>query len=85
MSYFVYILQSEVDSSFYIGYTSNLQQRLAEHNSGKTRYTSRKRPWNIVYFEEFVSKSDALKREKFLKAQRNRQFYRKLIENKTNT
>ena len=82
MNYFIYILQSEVDSSFYIGYTSNLQQRLAEHNSGKTRYTSRKRPWNIVYFEEFVNKSDAIKREKFLKAQRNRQFYQKLIDSK---
>ena len=83
MSYYVYILQSAKDSSYYIGYTSNIIRRLSEHNSGKTRYTSKKRPWEIVYFEDFTSKSDAIKREKFLKQQRNRQFYQQLIDDKT--
>jgi putative endonuclease len=82
MEYFVYILQSEKDESFYIGYTSDLQRRLDEHNSGKTRYSSKKCPWKIVYYEDFENKTEAIKREKFLKRQKNRQFYQRLIDSK---
>ncbi|WP_167606240.1 GIY-YIG nuclease family protein [Maribellus sediminis] len=82
MKYFVYILQSEKDSSFYIGYTSDLDQRLQKHNSGSTRYSSRKRPWKLVYVEDFLDKSEAIRRERFLKKQRNRSFYQRLIDAK---
>ncbi|MBW6535545.1 MAG: GIY-YIG nuclease family protein [Mariniphaga sp.] len=75
-------MQSELDESFYIGYSSNLEQRLQYHNSGKSRYTSKKMPWKLVYTENFETRSEALKREKFLKKQRNREFYKKLINNK---
>ena len=78
--YFVYILQSKVDASFYIGYTENLERRVQQHNKGESAYTSRKMPWDIVYFEEFPEKSDAIKREKFLKAQKNKSFYQSLID-----
>ena len=79
MTFFVYILQSLKDHSFYIGYTSNLDNRVQEHNEGFTRYTSKKRPWELVYFETFDSKAEAIKREKFLKKQKNREFYERLI------
>ncbi|MCD4769851.1 MAG: GIY-YIG nuclease family protein [Bacteroidales bacterium] len=81
MKYFVYILKSKKDSSFYIGYTSNLERRLSEHNEGRSRYTAKKAPWELHYFEEFLSKSEAIKRERFLKKQKNSTFYSKL-ENK---
>ena len=77
--FFVYILQSDFDNSFYIGYTTNLERRLQEHNEGKSRYTSKKIPWQLKYHENFNNKTDALKREHFLKKQRNRKFYQKLI------
>ncbi len=77
--YFVYILQSKVDASFYIGFTENLEKRVLQHNNGESAYTSRKMPWILVYFEEFSFKSDAIKREKFLKAQKNKSFYQSLI------
>ena len=80
MKFTVYILQSDLDQSFYIGYTSNLHQRLEYHNSGKSGYTSREMPWRVVYCEEFETRSDALKRERFLKKQRNRAFYKSLIK-----
>jgi putative endonuclease len=80
MSYFVYILRSIKDSSFYIGYTNNLDRRLEEHNKGESRYTRKKKPWKIFYFEIFRSKSEALKRERFLKKQKNTSFYMKLKE-----
>jgi len=79
MEFFVYILQSQFDQSFYIGYTRNITQRLGEHNSGKSRYTSKKIPWKLVYTERFTTKTEALKRERFLKKQRNRSFYQRLI------
>jgi len=75
MVYTVYILRSQVDGSFYIGYTSNLERRLMEHNEGRTRYTSSKRPWDLFYMEEYNTKGEAIRRERFLKRQRNRGFY----------
>ena len=75
MEYIVYILQSKFDESFYIGFTSNIEQRLSYHNLGKSRYTSKKIPWEVVYTETFSTRSEAMKREHFLKKQRNREFY----------
>ena len=77
--YYTYILQSELDSSFYIGYTTDLERRLSAHNSGLSRYTKRKIPWKLMYFESFEQKTEALKRELFLKRQKNRAYYEHLI------
>jgi putative endonuclease len=79
MKFYVYILQSDVDSSFYIGHTSNIEGRLESHNNGQSCYTSKKMPWKLVYCESYPTKSDAVRRERFLKQQRNRDFYSKLI------
>ena len=76
----VYILQSQLDDSFYIGYSKDVFERLKGHNNGKTSYTKSKRPWKIVYYESYENKSDAIKRELFLKRQKNREFYKKLID-----
>jgi len=67
MSYFTYILQSEIDQSFYIGYTANIHNRLEEHNNGKSKYTKRKIPWKLVHLETFELKREAIIREKELK------------------
>ena len=79
--FYVYILESIKDSSFYIGQTEDLEKRLNFHNQGLSKYTSRKIPWHIVYFEEYKTRTEALKRERFLKKQRNRDFYKSLINN----
>ena len=78
--HFVYIIQSLKDGSYYIGYSVNPENRLAKHNRTHKGYTSRKRPWKIVYTKEFSNKTEALKREKFLKAQKSREFIEKLIK-----
>jgi putative endonuclease len=49
MSWLVYILQSEVDGDYYKGVTQNIEKRLLEHNSGESKFTSTKLPWNLVY------------------------------------
>ena len=79
--FYVYILESIKDSSFYIGQTEDLEKRLNFHNQGLSKYTSRKIPWHIVYFKEYKTRTEALKRERFLKKQRNRDFYKSLINN----
>ncbi len=78
----VYILQSKRDNLFYVGYTSDIESRLAQHNDGLSEYTSRKRLWDLVYSEELETKTEAIKRELFLKKQKNKSFYERLIENK---
>lgn len=79
MTYSVYIIQSEVDGSFYTGYSKDPDSRLLKHNAASTGYTARKKPWKLVYTESFDTKTEAIKREKFLKRQKNREFYKKLI------
>ncbi len=81
MNYYIYILQSLVDDSLYIGYTQSIEQRLIQHNAGFSKYTSKKIPWKVVYSETFPSKKEAIIRERFLKRQKNRKFYDSLINN----
>jgi putative endonuclease len=68
LSYFTYILKSEYDGTYYYGSTKDLKERLKAHNSGKSRYTKGRRPWKLHYFEEFESRSEAVKREAFFKS-----------------
>jgi putative endonuclease len=65
--YYVYLLKSKKNNSLYIGYTNNIQQRLKKHNSGKVEYTKKYLPWNLIYYESYISLEDAKKREKSLK------------------
>ncbi|NVJ47250.1 MAG: GIY-YIG nuclease family protein [Cytophagia bacterium] len=77
--FFTYIIQSKKDGSFYVGYSENPEKRLEKHNNAKTGYTSRKQPWQLVYTKEFKTKTEALKREKFIKNQKNRGFIMSLV------
>ena len=79
MPYFVYILQSEKDHSYYKGFTENISKRLFEHNNGFSRYTSKKMPWKLVYLQEFETKREALIREKQIK-RFNSVYLEKLIQ-----
>jgi len=67
MPFYVYILKSLKDGTYYKGFSENYSTRLASHNSGKSRYTKDKMPWELIFVEEFTSKSEALSREKKLK------------------
>jgi putative endonuclease len=64
--YWVYILKNQV-SIYYKGYTTDLDKRLNEHNSGLSRYTSNKGPWFIVYSKIFETKKEALIEEMRIK------------------
>ena len=65
--YYVYLLQSEKNRSTYIGYTSDLKNRLIEHNQGKTKSIKHNLPYRLIYYEAYQSKTDSRKREIELK------------------
>ncbi|MFN8208977.1 MAG: GIY-YIG nuclease family protein [Bacteroidales bacterium] len=77
--YFVYVLKSEVDGSFYKGYTKNLEVRIKEHNSGKSSYTARKIPWKLVYFEQVDTLTEAIARERYFKTGAGRRFLKSIL------
>jgi putative endonuclease len=80
--YFVYIIQSETDGSYYKGFSMDYEKRLIEHNLGLSSYTSRKTPWKLVYAEKHDSKSSALKREKNLKKAARERIEALIVSNK---
>ena len=67
MPYFVYIIQSQKDGSYYKGFSENPSLRLNRHNNGETLSTKYLIPWILIYVEELPSKRDALIRERNLK------------------
>ena len=76
----VYILHSPAYDKIYIGYTTNLEQRLRSHNKlGTKGWTVKYRPWQLIYKEEFESKKEAIRREKALKSSRGRAFIRQEV------
>ncbi|MDI6780446.1 MAG: GIY-YIG nuclease family protein [Bacteroidota bacterium] len=80
MNYFVYILQSELDGTLYIGQTDNLVLRFQKHNKGLVKSTRPKNPYRLVYFEEHETRAKAMRREWELKKKWNTERKRKLIE-----
>lgn len=65
--YYVYFLKSYKNGSIYIGYSSDLKERLKLHNSSKVESTKNAIPWELIYYEAFKNQKDATHREKMLK------------------
>jgi putative endonuclease len=65
--YYVYILRSEKDNNFYVGYSSDLRNRLLQHEKGLVSSTKNRRPLTLVYYEACINQQDATHREKYLK------------------
>ena len=77
--YYVYVLYSPSHNRLYIGQTDNLRVRVARHNSGLVRSTRPYQPWDLIYFETFASRGEALRRERELKEHRGRQWIRSQV------
>ena len=71
----VYVLKSVSDGKYYVGMTMDVENRVKEHNAGKSKYTSGHRPRLLIYQEEgFQSSVDARVREKYLKSAAGKRF-----------
>lgn len=66
--YYVYVLYSKKDKKMYTGCIQDLRRRLDKHNAGKVISTINRIPFILIYYEAYVSKKDAFKREKWLKS-----------------
>ncbi len=67
LMYYVYVLKSVTGNFHYIGHSENISFRLKQHNAGKVRASKAHRPYTLIYFEEYQTKSEAQKREYYLK------------------
>jgi len=79
LKYYVYIIYSIPKDKYYIGYSANPFKRLAEHNLGATTSTRHRRPWKLVYQEEFQNKHDAILREAEIKSMKSRKYIESII------
>jgi putative endonuclease len=76
----VYVLFSPAHNKTYVGFTSNLAERLKSHNDlGHKGWTLRYRPWQLLYSETFTTKKAAMAREKALKSGQGRAFIKVLL------
>jgi putative endonuclease len=74
MAFTVYAIKSSLDNRIYVGFTVNLDNRLMEHNQGRTRSTKGYRPWNLIYQEVVETREKAREREKYLKSGCGKEF-----------
>ena len=79
MPHFVYILQSLKDGKYYIGETTDVEQRLIFHNAGHQRSTKHRIPFKLILVEQLINRSEALKREKQIKSWKNGNAFKMLI------
>jgi putative endonuclease len=80
-TYYVYVLRSKLDCKFYTGFTSDLENRLKEHNSGNVYSTSKRIPFEIIYFEFCLNRDDAVRREKYLKTTYGKRYIKNRLKN----
>ncbi len=78
MSCFVYILASAGGRRTYVGWTTNLERRLREHNSGTGARSTRGRQWRLLYAERYPTRQAAMSREWHLK--RDRRFRNEVLD-----
>ena len=77
--FYVYLLKMS-NNQLYTGYTSDLETRIKAHNNGKVKSTARRRPLKLIHYEAYLRKSDALRREKYLKTTEGKRFLKRQIK-----
>ena len=75
--FYVYLLQS--NSKMYVGITTDLKRRVNEHNKGQNVSTKAYLPWTLIFYEAYIKREDATRREKYLKTTQGRQALRRML------
>ena len=81
INYITYVLRSEIDKEFYVGFTTNLKKRIEEHNLGKVRSTKARKPLKIIYYEVCYNRADAIHRERYLKSSYGKRYIKNRLKN----
>ena len=82
MEFFVYILFSATKNRYYVGFTSNLQERLIRHNQKSKGFTGNVKDWKVVYTESYPTKEEACQRELQIKSWKSRIKIEELLRQK---
>ena len=77
--HYVYVLRN-CAGAWYIGCTSNLRRRVIEHNDGKSSYTKKHAPYELIYYEASLCSEDAFAREKYLKSGMGRRYLKNRLK-----
>ena len=79
MVFYVYILFSASKYKYYIGYTSDLEERIRKHNAKHKGFTGKAADWLLVYAEKYITKKSAMEREQTIKSWKSRKMIEQLI------
>lgn len=74
MKFYVYILWSDSIKKFYVGSTSDSEERFLQHNRGQSKFTSKGKPWSLIWSVECFNRSDAIRFENKIKKRGIRRF-----------
>jgi len=77
--YKVYILKSRKNQKHYTGHSADLEKRIFRHNSGLVKSTKNSIPWELVYTEEYATRSDAYQRELEIKSYKGGIKFKRLL------
>jgi putative endonuclease len=78
--FYVYVLHSLEDHGLYIGFSTDLRRRIAEHKHGASFATKYRGPWKLIYYEAYTERLDAEGRERYLKSGGGRRFLRRQLK-----
>ena len=78
--FYTYVLKSEVDGQYYVGFTKDLKQRFEQHLSGNVKSTKDRRPLALIYYEACMRQKNAVRREKYLKTHYGKIFLKKRLK-----
>jgi putative endonuclease len=78
--FYVYVILSEKDKRLYTGFTADLRERLKKHNQGANPSTKFRRPFHLIFYEAYLNKTDAQRRERYLKTTKGRATLRLMLK-----
>ena len=80
MFFYNYVIQSMKNNNLYVGYTSDLKERLEKHNKGLVKSTKLYMPWKLIYYEACLDKDDAKRREHYLKTSQGQRLLKRRLK-----
>ena len=78
--WYTYVLESQQNKRWYTGSTNDLRKRFRQHNENKSRYTSKRGPWKLIYYEACHSEEDTRSRELYLKSGMGKRYLRNRLK-----
>lgn len=80
--FYIYIIYSKTINKYYVGSCQDIQERLKDHLNSRSKYTKIAKDWELKYFEDFLTRSEAYQREMKIKKMKSRKYIEGLIEHK---